>query len=276
MSKHDDDELHEVFTKGALDPRDVASLENQWVTVPSLGFVLGFMISYMIINLVWLVIISFIPDLFGLTVNKFFWVKWILDVIIHAIAMALVVYNLRYVWGGWIKGSSFAPGPATRDAYRGTGSALFLVCILFGVLALGYLIMYLIWGGIDTSRYLTGSVKTWGWVLFGIMVLDAVLLIGFFIALGVFLRRLYLPYIFYSRYGEASSSARFVCKNFDKETAAKWMSSNFTHAGLTALASMTNRSTGNSFFRTRSNWSNNDVLFTDKYSTSGGVNLVID
>lgn len=253
----------ELETGGTIDWGAIQGIEQtfgQPLSLPSLGFYVlmeaiqfGFMIAFY-------AILSFIPELYIITVNKYFWTKVILEVILHIMAWLFIVYHLRY-YTFWKGEQRTAPGWVGG----GTGTIVFIVYVLLNVLSIGYSIMYLIWGGIDTAKIPAGYQRTWQIILLVVVFLEIIGIILETIFIGFYLRR----WVFWFAYRPqmvAAGQAQFLYHTAGKEIAEKFLRKTYNNNMIRTLEKMGN---GGNLLPTKRKlfWKKNDVKFSREKAT---------
>lgn len=231
---------------GRLDPEMGADLE-----LPSLILhIIMELVQFGIIVFVYAVL-SFVPQLFILVVNRFFWTKVILEVILLVMGWIFIYYNIQRFY----KRGKLAVG---------TGSIAFIIYVLLGIASLAYSIMYLIWGIIDTFKVQAGYIRTWSIILLVLVFIEGIVIILSVIFIAYYLRRTAFYFLYRGQMG-ALQRATFAYSVGGNDGCKKYLTKTYDNRQINALVKMA-RSDTTSFLPKKNlfNWRKNEVVFPTK------------
>lgn len=241
MSDDELETLGDLSDIGRLDPEMGADLE-----LPSLiSHIIMELVQFGIIVFLYAVL-SFIPQLFYLVANRFFWTKVIVEVILLVMGWIFIYYNIqRYYTKGKI--------------YVGFGSAGFIIYVILSIASLAYTIMYLIWGGIETANVPAGYMRTWSIILLVMVFIEGIVIILSVIFIGYYLRRTAFYFIYRGQMG-AMQKAVFAYKLGGEKGCEKYLKKNFDNRQINALVRMAGSET-TLLPKKKLFWKKNDVTF---------------
>lgn len=242
-----------------------SDIEEQ-LELPSLG---GFLVTealQFVGFIFFYAVLSFIPGLFVLTVNKYLWTKFILEALLHLMAWYFVVFALlKY---GRISIGGMKRGKYSSGFWGGWGSIGFIIWVLINILSIGYSIMYLIWGGIDTAKLPSSYQRTWQIILLIIVFIEVIVIIFEIIFLGYYLRRMLNWFRFLLPRDIAMTRAKIVYHTLGNEATKTYLAKTQTKNQINSMLAMQELPTRSFFGKNR--WKKNDVSF-DITKTGGYI-----
>lgn len=263
------DSENELETSGTVDWPAVKDIRWDQLDTPSLGLYILFEVLQFGFIIFFYAVLSFMPELYIVTVNRFFWTKVILEVILSIMSWVFIYINVSYFYTGLFGMEGRDPKRTKTFWVGGTGTIGFIVYVFLSFLSVGYSIMYLIWGGIDTAKLPSSYQRTWQIILLVIVFLEVIGIILETIFIGWYLRRMFW-WMGWTGTAAAASRAQFLAETSGENVAEKFLNENY---GPSMIKTLNKWGGGDAVplnkKRTRGLWKRSDVKFGGKPPKTG-------
>jgi hypothetical protein len=246
---------NELDTKGRVDIAGLGEWEEEYggtLTYPSLGLFIFFEVLNMGFFIFFYTVISFIPELLGITLNRYVWTFLVLEGFLHGFSWAFVIINYMRTEN------------EDKNLFGGVGTITFIVYVILNVISIGFCIMYLIWVGIDTANIPAGYIRTWSIVILVVVFLLIIVIVLEVIFLAYYLRRWAFYFLYRNRY-KAAMKTSFALKVAGEDKTYKWLKDTYSTAQIASLSKMGGQSDTKSFLpKKKYFWKKNNVKFDTK------------
>ena len=193
----------------------------------SLGIFLLFEIIQFGIIVFFYAVISYIPDLLYLPVNRLFWVKFFLGIFINIMGWGFIFVNvLRF-------------HKEDGKLLGGARTFTYIIYVFFKVCSFGYSIVYLIWGAVDVEKIPVGYMRTWSIVLLVLVFIESIVIILEFIFISFYIKRMSF-YFSYKSQIQAAHMVFLIYKNANNQDAEEFLEKLYTKEQLKHLIDISN------------------------------------